>query len=74
MSGLRYFDDVMSAQIKCERRLRQILSNAQRYATDCATVKYENSPTVHTGTLSPLYRAANEGLCAVRIILSEVKQ
>lgn len=67
MSGLRFFDDIMHAQIAAERRLAEIESNASTYTDRCATIRAAHLPRGNRP--APSFFAATEGLNAARIII-----
>jgi hypothetical protein len=67
MSDLRFFADLMHAQIAAERRLAEILANAAAYEAACAMVRTESLP--RGDAIPTAFHKANEGLCAVRKIL-----
>lgn len=68
MSGLRFFADFMHEQIEREARLRQIEANAARYADRCEQERRASLPC-GSDRLPLAFHKANEGLCAVKIIL-----
>jgi hypothetical protein len=59
MSGLRFFGDMMLRAIEIER-------NAREYRAACEQARAENLPK---GQPTQFWHKANEGLCAVNIIM-----
>lgn len=68
MSGLRFFDDLMHEVIAKDNRLREIRANADRYAERCEQERLASLP-ITTDRIPFSFHKANEGLCAVRIIM-----
>lgn len=68
MSDLRFFADFTHEQIKLEARLRQIEANAKHYAERCEQERRASLPYRFDRPLASFHKA-NEGLCAVKIIL-----
>jgi hypothetical protein len=69
MSDLRFFADTMHDLIKAESRLQKIHTNAMAYADACKIIRKGSLP--RGDAILADFHKANEGLCAVRIIMEE---
>lgn len=69
MSGLRYFEDVMSDLLEADRAKEALHQRATSYAQSCEQIRVASLP--RTDRPSPSFHRATEGLCAVRIITGE---
>lgn len=67
MSGLRFFDDLMAEALE----MAALRARAKAYEQRCEQERAQNLP--RGDEIPEGFHKANEGLCAVRIIMGEAK-
>ncbi len=67
MSGLRFFEDLMTESIEMERRVRELNARRVAYVEKCERERAE-ALRMNTDCRPSFFHAVTEGLCAARII------